>query len=114
MADKKKLWKVKNGLFRGYVLDVSYLYGLFFIVTIWFFKLTYGNFIKYLVTNIIGDYIFTFHIVKFFTKVGTFEFKKMRPNHFFIISVFLAVVIYFYQRMIERVIFIEKKENVMK
>lgn len=82
IADKKRLWKVKNGLFPRYVLEVSYLYGLFPIVTIWILKLTYRNFFKYLLTNIVADYIFSFHIVKFFEKVGTFKFKKMSLVNF--------------------------------
>ncbi|PGT79785.1 hypothetical protein COD11_22015 [Bacillus sp. AFS040349] len=66
--------------------------------------MTFGNFSKYLATNIIIDYIFSFPIVKFFTKIGTFEFKKMRPNHFFILSVSMAVIIYYYQLLVERII----------
>lgn len=58
IADKKGLWKVKNGLLPRYVLDVSYLYGLFPIVTIWILKFTYSNFFKYLLTNIIADYFY--------------------------------------------------------
>ena len=111
VAKKKKLWKVKNALFKGYTLDVSYLYGLYLITTIWIFKLTYRSFLKYLITNIIADYFFSFHIVRIFEKIGTFEFKKMRHKHFFFISILLSVVIYFYQRIIEKVIFLEKLED---
>ncbi|UYZ19975.1 hypothetical protein [Mesobacillus jeotgali] len=78
VAKKNKLWKVRNGLFKDYTLDVSYLYGLYLITTIWIFKLTFRNFLKYLVTNIVADYFFSFHIIKIFEKVGTFEFKKMK------------------------------------
>ncbi|PLS08602.1 hypothetical protein [Neobacillus cucumis] len=109
LADNKKWWKVKNALFPRFRLDVSYLLGLYFIVTIWAFKLTFGNFFKYLSLNIVIDYIFSFPIIKFFTKVGVFEFKKMRPKHFFIMSVFIAIVIYFYQSMVEKVIVKESK-----
>lgn len=104
IADRNKWWKVKNALFPKYRLDFSYLLGLFFIVTIWIFKLTYRNFFKYLITNIVVDYFFIFYIVKFFTKVGVFEFKKMRPKHFYILSVVTAIVIYFYQSIVERTI----------
>ncbi|MEH7098072.1 hypothetical protein [Neobacillus vireti] len=103
-ADNKKWWKVKNALFPNYRLDVSYLLGLFLITTIWVFKLTFGNFLKYITTNIIIDWLLSFPIIKFFTKVGVFEFKKMRPKHFFILSVSLAIIIYFYQVLVEKVI----------
>ena len=110
VADKKKLWKVKNGLFPNYVLDFSYLLGIYFITTIWAFKLAFGNFFKYLTINIVADYIFSFHIIKFFTKVGVFEFKKMKPKHFFYLSVGSAVFIYFYQLIVERTIAKEVKK----
>jgi len=102
IADRRKWWKVKNALFPNYRLDFSYLLGLFFITTIWVFKLTYGSFIKYLTLNIVLDYLLAFPIVKFFTKVGVFEFKKMRPKHFYILSVVTAIVIYYYQLLVER------------
>lgn len=110
IAYRNKWWKVKNALFPNYRLDFSYLLGLFFIVTIWVFKLTYKNFFKYLLINIVIDYIFVFYIVKFFTKVGVFEFKKMRPKHFYILSVVTAIVIYFYQLIVERTIVKEANE----
>jgi hypothetical protein len=111
IADKRKWWKVRNGLFPGYRLDFSYLLGFFFITTIWVLKLGYKNFLKYLLINVVIDYIFVFHIVKFFTKVGVFEFKKMRPKHFYILSVGSAIIIYLYQLLVERIIVKEVKKS---
>ncbi|NRD76793.1 hypothetical protein HPT25_04715 [Bacillus sp. BRMEA1] len=108
IADNRKWWKVKNALFPKYHLDISYLFGLYFIVTIWVFKLTFGNFYKYLTTNIVIDLVFSYPIVKFFTKVGVFEFKKMQPKDFCIISILMSIFIYFYQTVVERVIVKEK------
>ncbi|MGJ7922114.1 hypothetical protein [Neobacillus sp. LXY-4] len=114
IADEKKWWKVKNALFPNFRLDFSYLLGLFFITTIWIFKLTFNNFFKYLFTNMAFDYFFVFHVVKFFTKVGVFEFKKMRPKHFYVLSVVTAIIIYFYQRLVERTIVHENNQSLTK
>jgi hypothetical protein len=111
IADRKKFWKVKNPIFRYTAVDFSYLLGLFFITTIWAFKLTYGNFKKYLTLNVIIDYLLSFPIVKFFTKVGIFEFKKMRPFHFFCFSVILAIIIYWYQWIVEQAILKQKESE---
>jgi len=111
IADKRKWWKVRNGLFPDSRLDFSYLLGIFFITTIWVFKVAYKNFLKYLLINVVIDYIFVFHIVKFFTKVGVFEFKKMRPKHFYILSVGSAIIIYFYQLLVEGIIVKEVNKN---
>ncbi|WHY69491.1 hypothetical protein [Neobacillus sp. SuZ13] len=51
IANKKKWWETKNPLSPGFV-DFTYILGPFFITTLWVFKLTYGNFLKYLITNI--------------------------------------------------------------
>ncbi|WP_335871997.1 hypothetical protein [Bacillus sp. 2205SS5-2] len=104
IAEKKKLWRVKNPIFAYTAVDFSFLLGLYFITTIWVFKLSYGNFKLYLVLNVLLDYILSFPLVRFFTKVGVFEFKKMRPKHFFTFSVFLAILIYWYQNIIENTI----------
>jgi hypothetical protein len=104
IAADRKWWKVKNTLFPRYHLDFSYLLGLFFIVTIWIYKLTYKSFFKYFLLNAVIDYIFIFYIVKYFTKVRVFEFRKMRPKHFYFLSVTMASVIYFYQKVVEQVI----------
>lgn len=111
IADRKRWWKVKNALFPGYRLDFSYLIGIFFITTIWVFKLAYKNFFKYLFINMVFDYLFVFHVVKFFTKVGVFEFKKMRPKHFYVLSIVTAIIIYFYQMLVEKIIVKESKNK---
>jgi hypothetical protein len=103
-ADNRKWWKVKNPLFPKSVIDFSYLLGLFFIGTIWIFKLTYGNFVKYLITNVVMDSLLAFPVTSFFKKVGVFEFKKMKKINFFYITVSLAIILYGYQYTIEKII----------
>ncbi|WP_394138660.1 hypothetical protein [Cytobacillus oceanisediminis] len=111
IAADRKWWKVKNALFPRYRQDFSYLLGLFFIVTLWVYKLTYKSFFKYLLLNAVIDYIFIFYIVKYFTKVRVFEFRKMRPKHFYFLSITMAAIIYFYQKIVERVIVQEVKKE---
>ncbi|WP_069187940.1 hypothetical protein [Sporosarcina globispora] len=101
-AIKNKWWKNKGTLF-GSPINLPYMLGIFFVGTLWIFKLTYGKFVKYLLLNIVMDYILAFPFAKLATKVGVFEFKKMRPIVFFYLSVFLAVIIYGYQYIVEQV-----------
>lgn len=104
IAEKKKFWKIKNPLFPYSPIDFSYQLGLFFVTTIWVFKLTFGDFKKYLLLNVVIDYLLSYPIVKTLTKFGLFEFKKLRPRHFYSISVVLAILIYWYQILVEKVI----------
>lgn len=73
---KKKLWKIKNPLFPHSPIDFSYQLGLFFVTTIWVFKLTFGNFKKYLLLNVVIHYLLSYPILKALTKFGLFEFKN--------------------------------------
>ncbi|MDC3415211.1 hypothetical protein NC797_09315 [Aquibacillus sp. 3ASR75-11] len=104
VADKRKLWKVKNPLFPYSSLDFSFICGLFFVTTLWMFRLAYGNFLKYMFLNIVADYFFVFHVMKFFKKVQFFELKRMTYFQFFCTSVSLAAITYGLQYKIERII----------
>lgn len=103
-ADKKKWWKSKNPFFPNSPVDVSYMLGAYFIGTLWIFKLTYGSFIKYLLTNIIVNYVNAFPFANLTTKVGIFKFKKMKASVWLCITTFLAIIIYGYQYMVEKTI----------
>ena len=46
----------KSPLSPGFV-DFTYILGAFFVVTLWVFKLTYANFPKYLIANMVIDAI---------------------------------------------------------
>jgi hypothetical protein len=104
IADKKKLWKVNNPLFPFSSLDFSFILGLFFVTTVWMFKLAYGNFVKYMALNIGADYFFVFHIMKYFKKIKLFELKRMTNSQFFFTSISLAAIMYGLQFIVERVI----------
>lgn len=113
IAGKKKLWKVNNPLFPFSSLDFSFILGLFFVTTVWMFKLTYGNFLKFMALNIGADYIFVFHIMKYFKKVKFFILKKMTYPQFFYTSITLAAIMYGLQHKVEHVI-TEAKKSINK
>lgn len=103
-ANNRNWWKVKNPLFPKSVIDFSYILGLFFIGTIWIFKLTFGNFLKYFIVNVLMDALLAFPVANFFKKIGVFKFKKMKQINFFYFTVSLSIIIYLYQYIIEKIV----------
>ncbi|MED3727802.1 hypothetical protein HPB58_10980 [Priestia filamentosa] len=102
-ANKRRWWMNKNPLSPGSV-DFSYILGPYYVATLWIFKLTYGNFPKYLLTNMILDFINAFPFASIWEKVGIFKFQKMKHLTWYFICVCLAVLIYGYQYLVERAI----------
>lgn len=101
IANKKKWWVNKSPLSPGYV-DFTYILGPYFVATLWVFKLTYGNFPKYLIANMVIDAINAYPFAEIWEKVGVFKFKKMNHTIWYFICVSLAIIIYGYQYIVEK------------
>ena len=101
IANKKKWWVNKSPLSPGFV-DFTYILGPFFVATLWVFKLTYGNFLKYLITNMVIDAINAYPFAQIWEKVGVFKFKKLNHTIWYFICVSLAIIIYGYQYIVEK------------
>ncbi|MGM0924100.1 MAG: hypothetical protein ACQEWW_23335 [Bacillota bacterium] len=101
VGNRKRWWITKNPLSPGNV-DFSYILGPFFVATLWIFKLTYGNFSKYIITNIVLDLINCFPLFEIWEKMGLFKFKKMKHITWYFICVGFAFIIYGFQYIIEK------------
>lgn len=100
-ANMKKWWINKNPLFPGYV-DFSYILGPYYVATLWIFKLTYGNFQKYLIINVLLNVINAFPFISVAERVGIFKFKKMKHVTWYFICIALSIFIYGYQYLVEK------------
>ncbi|WP_186579476.1 hypothetical protein [Aquibacillus kalidii] len=104
IANSKGWWKNKNTIFPKVPIDFSYILGAHFVTTLWVFKLTFGSFPLYLITNIVLDLINAFPFAGMWKKMGFFKFKKMSPIMYWFMTVIIAIVIYYYQYVVEKVI----------
>ncbi|MBQ4870723.1 hypothetical protein IHQ11_30495 [Priestia megaterium] len=112
-ANKKKWWINKNPLSPGFV-DFSYILGPYYVATLWIFKLTYGNFPKYLITNMMLDLVNAFPFGSIWEKVGIFKFQKMKHVTWYFICVGLSVFIYGFQYLVEQSIIKETSRSQCK
>ncbi len=104
IANKKKWWINKNTLTPKTPVDFSYILGVHFMTTLWVFKLTFGSFPLYLITNIVIDIINAFPFAGMWEKLGFFKFKRMSPTEYCGLTIFLAIILYIYQFRLEKVI----------
>jgi hypothetical protein len=101
-------WINKNPFSPGNV-DFSYILGPYFVATLWIFKLTYGNFPKYLFTNVLLNTLNAFPMAYVWEKVGTFKFKKINHIGWYFICIILSIIIYDYQYLVEKTIVNQNK-----
>ena len=100
-CNRKKWWVTKNPLSPG-PIDFTYILGPYFVATLWIFKLTFGNFPRYLITNMVLDLINAFPMPYIGNKVGVVKFIKMKNTTWYFICVFLAIIIYGFQYAVEK------------
>ncbi len=72
-------------------------FGLMPVLTLWIFKLTYGRFWLYAVTNLILDIGFNFFFLNIFLRNNGIVDLLISPLQELPITLLLAVLIYFYQ-----------------
>ena len=77
---------------------MPYFYGTMPLITIWVLKFTFGNYWKYMMTNIILDTGFVYLLLDYFYPVtGVYGLVGITPLKTLPISLLLAVIIYPYQ-----------------
>lgn len=108
VSNKRRWWVNKNPFSPGNV-DFSYILGPYFVATLWIFKFTYGNFPKYLITNVILNTFNAFPMAAMWEKVGAFKFKKINHVGWYLICIILSIIIYVYQYFVEKSILIQNK-----
>ncbi len=104
-------WTINKLIFPwGYITEVSFTYGLFAVVTIWIFGLTFHNFWLYIFTNLGIDALFAFFAPMVLQELGIATFKNITNWQIFLLCFTLSFVIYGYQRWQEGVL--KTSENI--
>ncbi|MCY8231749.1 hypothetical protein [Priestia endophytica] len=82
----------------GYMIDVSFAYGIFAVGTFWIFRLTSHNFLLYTVVNVIMDILMSFIALPLLHVLGIAEYRSIGPWQYFLVIYGLSFVIYFYHK----------------
>ncbi|GAA4714777.1 hypothetical protein [Brevibacillus fulvus] len=93
-----KWWTIHQSIVPwGYMIDVSFAYGIFTVGTLWIFVLTYRKFWIYLLTNVAMDAIFAFVVFPLLDKTGVATLHKISAWQYFLVILAISLLIYGYQ-----------------
>ncbi|MBA2876639.1 hypothetical protein HNR31_003457 [Anoxybacillus caldiproteolyticus] len=97
-----KWWTVQGSMKRKITNDLSFIFGPFFVGTIWIFHFTYGKFCLYLITNAMMDYTFAYPLTALFQRLKVYKLVNFKPIHVFLSFLSYAVIIYGYQSFLQK------------
>ncbi|MBM7651086.1 hypothetical protein [Neobacillus cucumis] len=109
-----KWWKVKGGPLQKALNDFSFIFGPFFVGTIWIFRFTYGKFWLYLLANILMDSFLTYPASWILQKLHVFKLVRFKPKHIFFTAMPYAILIYLYQMYISKPKHINDQSEISK
>lgn len=95
-------WEVKGGTKTRIFNILSVILGPFSVGTLWIFRLTFGKFWLYLLTNFVQNLIYAFPILAFFEKINFIKYVKFTRIHHLIASMTFSLIIYGFQYFLEK------------
>ncbi|MDE5053298.1 hypothetical protein NDK25_13760 [Niallia taxi] len=96
IAEKYHWWTIEENI--PILTNVTtFVYGSFLVGTIIILYFTFGNFIKYLVTNLIIDSLLSFGISKWYEHLNIYKLVNINSFGVYIVTTVVAILIYFYQ-----------------
>nr|WP_280168291.1 hypothetical protein [Priestia aryabhattai]MDH3111240.1 hypothetical protein [Priestia aryabhattai] len=84
------------------------VFGPFLVGTMWIFKLSYGNFKKFMVINFTLDAFFVYVLMSWFKRIGYGSMVRLKRYHFLMIFTTKAAFLYGLQKVISN-----KKEDLL-
>ena len=87
----------------GYMIDVSFAYGIFAVGTFWIFRFTSHKFILYTTVNFLMDAFMCFAALPLLSLLGIAEYDKISPWQYLLVIYGLSFIIYAYQKWQETI-----------
>ncbi|BCB03592.1 hypothetical protein [Bacillus sp. KH172YL63] len=92
----------------GYMIDVSFAYGIFAVGTFWIFRFTSHKFLVYTVVNFIMDVFMSFAALPLLSLLGIAEYHSISPWQYLLVIYGLSFVIYGYHKWQETIFIIRE------
>ncbi|WP_101845446.1 hypothetical protein [Halobacillus sp. Marseille-P3879] len=87
----------------GYMIDVSFAYGVFLIGTFWIFRFTSHKFLLYTFINLALDAIMAFITLPLLGVLGIAVYKNISAWQYFLVMYGLSFIIYGYHRWQQKI-----------
>jgi hypothetical protein len=108
LARKKTWWYFYKSLHPKVLGEMPIVFGPFLVGTMWIFKLSYGNFKKFMVINFTLDAFFVYVLMSWFKRIGYGSMVRLKRYHFLMIFTTKAAFLYGLQKVISN-----KKEDLL-
>lgn len=102
LAVPYKWWIIKGGWKYKLFNDLSFIIGPFFVGTLWIFHFTFGNFKKYLLVNLIIDWLFSYPLNYLLQNLKLYKLVNFKPKHILLSFLSFSLTIYGYQLILNR------------
>ena len=102
LAVPYKWWRVNGGLKEKVFNDGSFILGPFMVGTLWIFHFTFGNFLRYIIVNIVFDGLFAYPLNYLFERLRLYRLINFKPKHILGTFIGFALFIYGFQSMLQR------------
>ncbi|MBM7694273.1 hypothetical protein JOC77_003734 [Peribacillus deserti] len=97
LAEKKKWWWFPYPIKPNVLAEMPLILGPFFVGSLWTLKLTFGNFKKYLLLNVIIDTFFTYFMMNWFKRIGYVSLIRINKFQLSLLFLLKSILMYGYQ-----------------
>ena len=102
LAGPLKWWNSAGGWKARLINDSSFIFGPFFVGTLWIFHFTFGNIKRFFLANLLMDSLFSFPLTYLYQKGKLFKLIKFKPLHIFLTFISYSFIIYGFQMLIQK------------
>lgn len=102
IAKKRKWWWWYEKIHPSVSGVFPFMWGPFFVGSLWILKYTYGNFIKYLGWNFCAHSTFTYVVEPYLQKFGIASLVRMKKIQLMYVFMVLSFVLYGFQYLKEK------------
>ena len=101
-AKKRVWWRFYDKLIPNVMGEIPFIVGPFFIGSIWILKFTFGNFLRFLVVNLVTEFLFVYPGMIILRNMGVVSLVRMKHYQMGILFMAKSVLMYVFQSFIEK------------
>ena len=102
IAKRRVWWRFYEKLIPNVMGELPFLLGPFFIGSMWILKFTFGNFFRYLILNLVTDFLFVYPGMFALKRIGIISLVRLKHYQMGILFMAKSVLMYVFQLMVEK------------
>jgi hypothetical protein len=112
LAKRRAWWRFHEKLIPNSMGELPFLLGPFLIGSIWILKFTFGNFFRYLIVNLVTDFLFVYPGMFALKRMGIISLVRLKHYQMGILFMAKAVLMYGFQAIAEK--FTKKPKSLIR